>query len=216
MFERHPVLRRVFGIIKYAAISLVIFLAAFTLLYFAWLRHWQMNWGATEEEVARYMAGDELIDDPSFNATRAVEIEASAEEIWPWIVQMGYKRAGFYSYDNLDNAGIPSADRIIPELQDVNIGDTLVFLEVVEIIPNKSMLWVFTGGPWRGATWSWGLYEIESGRTRLVSRLRQKFEVNSFEAVIGRTLIDIFEILPMRKCLLGIKSRAERPHAESA
>jgi hypothetical protein len=216
MFERQPVLRIIFVILKYAVISLAIFLVSFTLVYFAWLRNWQMTWGATDEEVACYMAGDELIENPSFTATRAVEINASPEEIWPWIVQMGYKRAGFYSYDDLDNAGIPSADRIIPELQDVKVGDTLVFLEVVEIIPNKSMLWVFTGGPWRGATWSWGLYEVEAGRTRLVSRLRQKYVVDSFEAVIGRTLIDIFEIIPMRKCLLGIKSRAERRQPQSA
>lgn len=210
MFERHPVLRKIFVLLKYAVMSLAIFLVSFTLLYFAWLREWQMNWGATDEEVIRYMAGDELVENPSFNATRAVEINAAPEEVWPWIVQMGYKRAGFYSYDNLDNAGNPSADRIIPELQNVKIGDTLVFLEVVSMEPNRSMLWVFTGGPWRGATWSWGLYETGEGRTRLVSRLRQKFTVDSFEAVIGRTLIDIFEILPMRKCLLGIKSRAEK------
>jgi hypothetical protein len=214
MFERHPVLRKIIVLLKYAVMSWAIFLVSFTLLYFAWLREWQMNWGATDEEVIRYMAGDELIEDPSFNATRAVEINATPEEIWPWIVQMGYKRAGFYSYDNLDNAGIPSAERIIPELQNVKVGDTLVFLEVVVMEPNRSMLWVFTGGPWRGATWSWGLYEVDGGRTRLVSRLRQKFIVDSFGAVIGRTLIDIFEIFPMRKCLLGIKSRAEKPQME--
>jgi hypothetical protein len=216
MFERHPVLRKIIVLLKYAVMSLAIFLVSFILLYFAWLREWQMNWGATDEEVIRYMAGDELIEDPSFNATRAVEINATPEEIWPWIVQMGYKRAGFYSYDNLDNAGIPSAERIIPELQNVKVGDTLVFLEVVVMEPNRSMLWVFTGGPWRGATWSWGLYEADDGRTRLISRLRQKFTVDSFGAVIGRALIDIFEILPMRKCLLGIKSRAEKLVVESA
>ena len=216
MFERHPILRKIFVLLKYAVISLAVFLVTFTLVYFAWLREWQMNWGATDQEVIRYMAGDELIEDPSFNATRAVEINAAPEEIWPWIVQMGYKRAGFYSYDKLDNAGIPSADRIVPELQNVKVGDTLVFLEVAEIEPNKTMLWIFTGGPWRGATWSWGLYQVDDKRTRLVSRLRQKFEVDSFEAVIGRTLIDIFEILPMRKCLLGIKSRAEKLALESA
>lgn len=215
MFKRHPVLKIIFILLKCVIASWAIFAVAFIILYLVWLRNWQMNWGATEEEVIRYMPGDELVEDPSFNATRAVEIDAAPEEIWPWIVQMGYKRAGFYSYDNLDNAGIPSAERIIPELQNVKVGDTLVFLEVVAMEPNKSMLWAFTGGPWRGATWSWGLYEAGGGRTRLVSRLRQKFKIDSFQAVIGRAVIDIFEILPMRKCLLGIKSRAEAPNPES-
>ena len=63
----------------------------------------------TDEEIARVMPGDEALDNPKFNATRAVTIEASPEEIWPWIVQIGYRRAGFYSYDRLDNNGIESA-----------------------------------------------------------------------------------------------------------
>lgn len=72
-------------------------LASFHYVY----RPWQMNWGATPEEISRPMAGDEIVEAPNFDATRAVTVDAPAERIWPWIVQIGYRRAGFYSWDIL-------------------------------------------------------------------------------------------------------------------
>ena len=193
----------------------VVFILFLILFYFAWLREYQMNWGATDEEVNRYMAGDELVLGADLDATRAVEIEASPEQIWPWIVQMGYKRAGFYGFDKLDNGGIPSAENLIPEYQDLQIGDSIPlggpYLQVVEMEPHKSMLWVFMkgAGPWEGATWSWRLYKIDEKRTRLVSRLRQKYTLGSIQELIAWSLIDAVEILMMRTTLLGIKHRVE-------
>jgi len=197
-------------------IALMLVLALF---YFAWLREYQMNWGATAEEVSRYMAGDELHENPEFNATRAVEINATPEQIWPWIVQMGYSKGGFYGFDKLDNGGNPSAERIIPEFQNLKVGDSIAageykgqlvnFLEVVEMEPNTSMLWVFVATPWEGATWSWGLYGIDNQRTRLVSRLRKGYTFNTIQDFIGWPLYDMVEILMMRTTLLGIKRRAE-------
>ena len=78
-------------------------------------RPWQRTWGATEEEVLRVMPGDETVSEPTFWATRAVEIDARPEEVWPWLVQIGYRKAGFYSHDWLDYDRIPSAEEIIPE-----------------------------------------------------------------------------------------------------
>ena len=69
-------------------------------------RHWHSRWGATADEVRSPMPGDELVKRASFNATRAITIDAPPEKVWPWIVQMGYRRAGFYTYDLLDNAGL--------------------------------------------------------------------------------------------------------------
>ena len=106
-------------------IAWIVFLLVIIAFYFAWLREYQMNWGATAEDVSRYMAGDELRENPGLNATRAIEINASPEEIWPWIVQMGQTRAGFYGFDNLDNGGIPSANIILPEYQDLQAGDSI-------------------------------------------------------------------------------------------
>jgi hypothetical protein len=190
-----------------------------TLFYFAWFREYQMNWGATAEEVSRYMAGDEYLDNPEFNTTRAVEINATPEQIWPWIVQMGYSKAGFYGFDKLDNGGNPSAEHIILEYQNLKVGDSIAsgeyngelfyFLEVVEMEPNESMLWVFIETPWKGATWSWGLYRINSERTKLVSRLRKGYTFDSFQDIVMWSLSDTIEILMMRTTLLGIKRRAE-------
>jgi hypothetical protein len=175
-------------------------------------REWALNWGATEEEITRSMPGDDLAIDPTFNATRAVTINARPEEIWPWIVQIGYRKAGFYSYDRLDNDGIPSAERIIPEYQDLKTGDLIPmsrtsFAEVAILEPEKFMLLVFQDGEWTDNTWAWGLYEQDEKHTRLVTRLR----VGQSSAVSG-LMLDFFEIIMMRKCMLGVKSRAELAH----
>lgn len=77
-------------------------------------RRWHTRWGATDAEVSGPVPGDEIVPKASFNATRAITIEAPPEQVWPWIVQMGYRRAGFYTYDLLDNAGYESADRSCP------------------------------------------------------------------------------------------------------
>ena len=72
------------------------------------LRRWHLRWGATDTEVAAPMPGDELVQEPSFNATRAITINAPPEAVWPWLVQLGFGRAGWYAYELLDNAARPS------------------------------------------------------------------------------------------------------------
>lgn len=184
-------------------------------VYLLVIRPWHLRWGATDEEVARSMPGDDIHPHPSFDGTRAVSIRARPEHIWPWLVQMGYRRAGFYSYDRLDNAGIPSSDRILPEYQDLNVGDRVpmspdAYVEVEHMDPGRSMLWVFRGeGQWEDATWAWGLYEEGDGYTRLVSRLRMTYKW-SRPSIIPMLLVDAVELVMMRKCLLGIRDRAER------
>ena len=205
MFRHRPFLRALLIFVECWIVGVV----AILILYFSWYRDWQLNWGANDEDISRYMPGDELHKDPVFNATRAVEIEAPPEEIWPWLVQMGYKRGGFYAFDKLDNAGIPSADSIIPEYQNVRAGDSLSFLQVANMEPPVSMLWVFIDTPWKGATWSWGLYRIDDERTKLVSRLRQDFSHEKPQEKIMFALVEATEIFMMRTCMLGIKHRAE-------
>jgi hypothetical protein len=149
---------------------------------------------------------------PRFNATRAVTIEATPEQIWPWLVQMGYKQGGFYSWDRLDNDGCPSADSILPKYQDLQVGDRLpmsksAYAQVLLLEPPNFMLVQFehdNGMDWGGATWVWGLYQTKTGHTRLVSRLRARMEHS-----LAKIMMDNFEIIMMRKHLLGIKRRAE-------
>jgi len=107
--------------------------AAILSVYLLLIRPWQLRWGATDEEVVRTMPGDDIVKHPTFNATRAVTINARPEAIWPWLVQMGMARAGWYSYDWIDNLGRPSAERLIPELQ---------HLEAVALHLDQVQAWV--------------------------------------------------------------------------
>ena len=191
-----------------ASLVLVFLLVAATWFIY---RPWALTWGSTDEEIARLMPGDEVLDLPTFNATRAVTVEATPEEIWPWIVQVGYRRAGFYSYDMLDNDGIPSSERILPEYQNLEVNDLIplsktAHVRVAKLNPPRLMVLVFeVEGTWSNATWVWGLNPVTDSQTRLVTRLRA-----DARGVRSRLFLDLGEIIMMRKCMLGIKRRAEQ------
>ncbi|NIS15721.1 MAG: hypothetical protein GWO41_05520 [candidate division Zixibacteria bacterium] len=196
-------------------------------LYFAFIRDLQMNWGATSEEITQAMMGDILLEEPDMNATRAIEIKAGPEEIWPWIVQIGYRRGGFYGFDNLDNGGCRSSDTILLQYQDLQVGDSIpggeykgqafYILEVVGMEPGQEMAWIFLKDtPWAGATWSWKVYGVDHKKSRLVSRLRHKYSFDSFQSLVAWSVIDAIEILMMRTTMRGIKMRAERISAAAA
>lgn len=94
-------------------------------IYAVLLRPRLLRWGATKEEVKRPYPGADLISGGKRGATMAVTIEAPPAQVWPWLVQMGYDRAGYYSWDYLDNLGRPSEARIHPEWQKLAVGDRL-------------------------------------------------------------------------------------------
>jgi hypothetical protein len=192
------------NVLNLIIISAFLLLLASTLFYFLVYRPWSLNWGSTDEEINRQMPGDGILEQPTFIATRAISIEASPEEIWPWIIQIGYKRAGFYSYDRLDNDGIHSSDYILPEYQGLQVGDLIpmtkdINARVTELEPHRSMVMDFQ--PW---VWAWGLYETEPGHTRLVTRVYYRSE-----RTLTNIMVDAFEIFMMRKCLIGIQQRVE-------
>ncbi|HET7038152.1 MAG TPA: hypothetical protein VFI42_20935 [Thermomicrobiaceae bacterium] len=84
-----------------------------------------LRWGATDDEVAQPFPGSELISGGERSATMAVTIDAPPSRVWPWLAQMGYGRAGWYSWDRLDNFGQPSAADLHPEWQDIKLRDFL-------------------------------------------------------------------------------------------
>lgn len=178
-------------------------------LYKVIIEPWHRRWGATDREVSRTMPGDELIEGAA-STTRAITIRAQHTDIWPWLVQIGYGRAGWYSYDWIDNDGKSSADRIITELQDLRVGDRIVMIpgmgpEVRAIEPDE---WLLSGDE-DGGTWCFGLYPDGDGRTRLVSRWRQRWAMTPATALwilIAAPGAFIME----RKILKGIKARVER------
>lgn len=189
--------------------SILLVLAVF---YLAIFRPWQLRWGATDEEVKRSMPGDNIVDKPSFNATRAVTINAPAENIYPWIVQMGVNRAGWYSYDLLDNLARPSAEVILPKHQNIQVGDLIPMspdgkqgIWVKDFRTTEWMLWWDKIGD---TSWVWVIYSEGKSYSRLVTRVRVKYRWFS-PAILFNLIIEFFDILMMHKCMLGIKRRAE-------
>jgi hypothetical protein len=192
---------------------IILLLAVFLAVYFAWLRKWQLRWGATDEELSRPMPGDDIVKAPSFDATRAVTVNAPPQNIFPWIVQMGVTRAGWYSYDLLDNLARPSSTTIIPEYQNMQIGDLIPMspdgkygVYVKDYKPGEWILWWDRNG---ATSWVWAFYPVTENQNRLVTRVRVKYNFLSLD-VIFNLLIEFCDIIIMRKCMLGIKERAER------
>ena len=182
-------------------------------LFFAWYRPRQLRWGATPAELAQSMPGDEIVRRPMFNATRAVTVNARPQDIWPWIVQIGFHRAGFYTYDLLDNLGQRSAERIAPELQHLQVGDLIPLApgkdagpRVKELQPNRWMVW---GTSSDRATWTWVLSPTPDGTTRLMTRVRAPVSWREPLSAVWLLLFELADFPMMRKCLLGIKRRAE-------
>ncbi len=184
---------------------------ALAVAYLRCVRPWQLTWGATPEEVSRSLPGDHLVRQPTFNATRAITIGAPPEAVWPWIVQAGTTRAGWYSYDLLDNLGRPSARVVIPELQDLAPGDIVPMspdgkhgMKVRSMDPPRSMVW---GEPDR-TTWTWHLDETADGSTRLLARVRSRYRWCS-PSIAFSLLIEFGDVWMMRKMLLTLRERAE-------
>lgn len=203
-------LKKIIRGLLYAVLVVLCASVAAVFAYMLAFRPWQLRWGATDEEVERAMPGDDVVADPDLDATRGLTVQAPPEDIWPWLVQIGYRRAGFYSYDRLDNAGIPSAEWILPEYQDLKVGDDVPIdrvhrMKVVALEPNREMAWSLPG---RGFTWAWGLYPAGEGRTRLVSRIRMKY-VWKWPVILGYFVIDVGDFIMMQKCMREIKRRAE-------
>jgi hypothetical protein len=198
-----------------AQIGIASGLAAVGLASFLAYRPWHLRWGSTDEEVRRSLPGDDVVIDPTFNATRAVTVHATPDAIWPWIVQMGYGRAGWYTYDLLDNLGRRSANKVIPSLQGVEVGDVIpmgpggVGLRVKDLVGGEWLLW------WDGAgrsTWLWSLTETAPGQTRLLTRIRTRYRWKHPSILFALLLMEPWDFPMMRKCLLGIKQRAESAH----
>ena len=180
------------------------------LAYSRLVRPWQLTWGATDAEVSRHLPSDVLVPNPTFNATRAITIAAPPEAVWPWIVQMGLTRAGWYSYDLLDNLGRPSATRIIPDLQNLQRGDIVPMspdgkqgMRVHSVDAPHSMVWGEPGG----TTWAWQLDETSPDATRLITRVRSRYRWLS-PSIAFSVLLEFGDIWMMRKMLLNLEQRA--------
>ena len=159
---------------------------------------------------------DEVLPDAHYRTTRAITIEAPPERVWPWLVQVGCLKAGFYSNDLLDNFAHPSARELIPELQHLHVGqwvsmsltpsETTAF-KVDGFEVNRWLLWCKPD-----STWVWVLTELPDGRTRLVTRIHAaRGWTKPMLAVAAVLLMEFGDFAMMRRMLLGIRERAETP-----
>jgi hypothetical protein len=211
-------------------------IGALIFVYTRFVRPWMLRWGATKEEVQETLPGDELVPDPTIESTRAVTIDARPENIWPWLVQMGYGRGGFYSYDWLENAftrllgmhaHYHSTDRIVPELQYLEEGDFIDASPPPKRLPKRvsrviSPLAAMLGRPlphrfaWRVARLDrphaivledWGAFVLEPVDDK-TTRLIARTRGRGSSRVNAVTW-ELPHFVMERRMLLGIKERAE-------
>jgi hypothetical protein len=221
MPKKSTVLKTVGGLA--AAIASAV--AAYTFV----ARPWHLRWGAAKNEVQRSLPGDELVPVPQLNATHAVTIRATAAQVWPWLAQIGQGRGGFYSYDwieNLMGLDIHNTSRILPEHQELKVGDTIPLapdgfgVPVAICEPGKTLVLhgdtrkdpgaIPTMNPGDFMTVSWGFYLFEQGgQTRLVERWRADWNPSAQNWLFMHVFMEPGAFLMERKMLLGIKQRAE-------
>lgn len=190
-------------------------------------RGWRTRWGATRGELERFYPGDDLIPSPRWEFTHAVSIHASAAQVWPWVIQIGQGRGGFYSYELLENligCGIHNVDRIVLEFQKLGAGDSVRLhqkippLPVLSVRPRRSLLiggapdYDDPSGKYAGGFWLFYLYEKRRGVTRLISHGRNDYGPRlglAGKLVFGPALMEPITFVMGRKMLLTIKKLAE-------
>lgn len=192
------------------------------LLLYPLLSGWRRRWGTMESERTLRLPGDELVPEPDWSYNHAVSIGAPRAAVWPWLVQVGQGRGGFYSYDGLENlAGcqIRNVLEIRPALQQLQVGDRIVLHgrsgfgpEVVRLEPERALV---LGGPpnekGSQATWAFHLLEGRNGTTRLLERGRGVAGRGLGEKLgFGPYLMDPVGFVMSKKMLRTIKQLAER------
>lgn len=195
-------------------------------VYFAFVRPKVRGWGLDPHEAELPLPGDDLIADPSHVETRGITVHAPVSKVWPWLVQMGFGRAGWYSYDMLDNKA--AAEEIKPEFQTLNVGDVMPTHPgggfSVRVVDRERALVLYTDTdllrsqaertekesyPEIKASWAFYL-QPEDGGTRLIERFRAKTPGSGPATAVLGEIMGTGIVLMTRKQMLSIKERVER------
>lgn len=189
--------------------------------YLLVLRPRFLSWGTVRGEMKVSLPGDQFVPDDNLllQTTRTVIIPAPARVIWPWLVQVGQGRAGFYSYDWLENIfrmDIHNTDQILPQFQNLKVGDTIPFwkgvgVDVVEIDPGCWLVLAGSlqpGGDDIGGSWSFILLPSDEGTTRLIVRTRvADFPPHWLSKLFSLLLLEPAHFIMERRMMLGIRDR---------
>lgn len=207
-------------------------LLAAPLLYFVAIRPRLLGWGASREERRQLLTGDDLVP-ARWQTTRGIDISAPAEDVWPWLVQMGYGRGGWYSYDWLEHligagdfAEGGSARRVLPALQQLALGDTVALspaggLRVAVLEPARALVLhyrmnLLTAAPAREGdpaildwTWAFLLHPVNEVSCRLLARVRAEYRPRWLLPLMP-FLLEPVHFLMERKMLRTIDRRVRR------
>jgi hypothetical protein len=220
-------------------VALAAAVGAMAAMYAFVVRPWQLRRGATDEEVGRELPGDDLVPKSKHGYTQAITIDAPPADVWPWLVQIGHKRAGWYSHDGLHRLmGIAgsvedeqrSAEHIIPSLQDLKVGDLIEIApgmgyRVVQLEPQRALVLLsrVDMDEWRSleegeplpeqyliSSWAWYLEETADGKTRLIVRVRSNYGGGVGNALAVVIPNELGSLVMQPKTMREIKARAER------
>jgi hypothetical protein len=194
------------------------------------VRPWMLDWGSTQEERGQQLPGDDIVESVMSHHTRAVTINAPPEAVWPWLIQIGDHRAGFYSYDWIERFVFPgtvhyierthSATRIHPQLQHPQVGDRIntgsvgrfaIGQPLTILEPNRALVI---------GTWAFILEPLPYNRTRLLVRERDSGWIRLLTprrsgllraagSIIDYVIAEPLHFAMTRKMMLGLKQRAE-------
>jgi hypothetical protein len=191
-------------------------------------RRWHQHWGATNQEITRPLPGDDLIPAAKLDSTHAITIHAPADQIWPWLAQMGYEdRAGTYSYDLFERSIGRNLYQVDPDIPALAAGATMPFAPGMPMTvavadpPHALVLWQVTSankaidptGPWGNNyvawTWAFVLESVDATTTRLLVRMRVGYQPAAKWAPYMWLLVEPAHFVMGRRQLLGIRQRAE-------
>jgi hypothetical protein len=196
------------------------------------VRPWHLRWGATDEELAADLLGDALCPNATGQVTHAITIGAPPQDVWPWILQIGKDRGGFYSYSFLENmvgCDMRNNAHIVPERQNRAVGDTVWFATpkhyggqarmIAAIVDRERAMVLVTPSDWErvqsgecGREGSWGFILTPSGysETRLIARSRGSAHPPLWKRAANVAFLEPAHFIMERKMLLTIKDLAEK------
>jgi proline iminopeptidase len=197
-----------------------------------------LRWGATRDEARARFPGADILPDGKLGSTMAVTIDAPPAAVWPWLVQMGYGRAGWYSWDRLDHFGRPSARRLHPEWQSLSVGQRLpatpdgrFWFDVAAVEPERFLaLRVLTSGGrqydsadsrtrsfthFTDSLWAFQLEELPGARTRLVVTVHSAGRPRLLDTVLGYLFWEPAHFVMQTRQFANLKRRAEGALRES-